>query len=93
MCLACFVPWKKVFPRNRDQDEKWWALNAYLRYKDALTEAWQKFELNFPTTTSELVQQEIQAFSEFESVTENHEEEIEEEVVYEWENLDEFSVE
>ena len=63
-----------------------------LRYEDALTEA-DELGLNFPTTTSELFQQAIQAFSEFESVTENHEEEIEEEDVYEWENLDEFSIE
>ena len=39
------------------------------------------------------MQQANQAFSEFESVSENHEEEVEEEVIYEWENLDEFSVE
>ena len=37
------------------------------------------------------MQQAIQAFSEFESVSENHEEEVEEEV-YKWKNLDEFSV-
>ena len=63
-----------------------------LRYEDAWTEA-DDLGFNFPTTTSELLQQAIQAFSEFESLTENHEEEIEEEIVYEWENLDEFSVE
>ena len=63
-----------------------------LRYEDALTEA-DELGLNFPTTTSELLQQAIQAFSEFESATENHEEEIEEEVIYEWEDLDEFTIE
>ena len=55
-----------------------------LRYEDALTEA-DELGLNFPTTTSELLQQAIQAFSEFESVTENHEEEVEEEIIDEWE--------
>ena len=63
-----------------------------LRYEDALTEA-DELGLNFPTTTSELLQQAIQAFSEFESATENHEEEVEEEVIYEWEDLDEFTIE
>ena len=63
-----------------------------LRYEDALSEA-DEIGFNFPTTTSELLQQAIQAFSEFESVTENHEEEVEEEIIYEWENLDEISLE
>ena len=63
-----------------------------LRYEDALTEA-DEMGFNFPTATSELLQQAIQAFSEFESVTENHEEEVEEEIIYEWENLDEISLE
>ena len=67
-------------------------LRAKLQDEDAMTEA-DEFGLNLPTTTSELLQQANQAFSEYESVTENHEEEIEEEVVYEWENLDEFLVE
>ena len=43
-----------------------------LRYEDALTEA-DKLRLNFPTTTSQLLQQAFQALSEFESVTEYHE--------------------
>ena len=55
-----------------------------LRYEDALTEA-DELGLNFPTTTSELLQQAIQAFSEFESFTENHKEEVEEEIIDEWE--------
>ena len=67
-------------------------LRAKLQDEDAMTEA-DEFGLNLPTTTSELLQQVIQAFSEFKSVTENHEEEIEKEVVYKWENLHEFSIE
>ena len=67
-------------------------LRAKLRDEDALTEA-DELGWNLPTTTSELLQQAIQAFLEFKSVTENHEEEIEKEVVYKWENLDEFSIE
>ena len=62
-----------------------------LRYEDALSEA-DEMGFNFPTTTSELLQQAIQAFSEFESFPENHEEEVKEEIIYEWEDLEEISV-
>ena len=64
-------------------------LRANLRYEEAFTEA-DELRINLPTTTSELSRFRL---SQHLSVTENHEEEIEEEVVYEWENLDEFSVE
>ena len=67
-------------------------LRAKLRDEDALTEA-DELGWNLPTTTSELLQQAIQAFLEFKSFPENHEEEIEKEVVYKWENLHEFSIE
>ena len=63
-----------------------------LRYEHALLEA-DEMESNFPTTTSELLQQAIKAFSEFKSFMENHKEEVEEEITYKWEDLDEISVE
>ena len=63
-----------------------------LRYEDALSEA-DEMRFNFPTTTSELLKQAIQAFSEFKSFMENHKEEIEEEITYKWEDLDEIFVE
>ena len=40
-------------------------LRANLLYEEAFTEA-DELRLNLPTTTSELLQQAIQAFSEFE---------------------------
>ena len=61
-----------------------------LRYEDALTEADdnnRQRQANFCSKRFRLSRSLLQAFSE------NHEEEVEEEVVYEWKNLDEFSVE